>query len=87
MSDTPRLPKAIVIVVQLKGGLGNQLFQYAAARRLSLTMGVPLKLDIGFSRRQKQWAYELDRFCIEAGMASHLTRSLEVILCFDGCST
>ncbi len=37
---------AIVIIVQLKGGLGNQLFQYAAGRRLSLTVGVPLKLGV-----------------------------------------
>jgi hypothetical protein len=59
-----------VIVVQLKGGLGNQLFQYAAARRLSLTLGVPLELDVGFYKRHKQRSYELDQFCIEAGIAT-----------------
>jgi hypothetical protein len=56
--------------VQLKGGLGNQLFQYAAGRRLSLTLGVPLKLDISFYQRHKQRVYELDEFCIEAGIAT-----------------
>ncbi len=61
---------AIVIIVQLKGGLGNQLFQYAAGRRLSLTVGVPLKLDISFYKRHKQRTYELDQFCIEAGIAT-----------------
>ena len=61
---------AIVIIVQLKGGLGNQLFQYAAGRRLSLTLGVPLNLDISFYKRHKQRVYELDEFCIEAGIAT-----------------
>ncbi len=61
---------AIVIIVQLKGGLGNQLFQYAAGRRLSSTLGVPLKLDISFYKRHKQRVYELDEFCIEAGIAT-----------------
>jgi hypothetical protein len=56
--------------VQLKGGLGNQLFQYAAGRRLSLTLGVPLKLDISFYNRHSQRTYELDRFCIEADIAT-----------------
>jgi hypothetical protein len=59
-----------VIITQLKGGLGNQLFQYAAARRLSLTLGVPLKLDVGFYKRHKQRTYELDQFRIEAGIAT-----------------
>jgi hypothetical protein len=35
-----------VIIVQLKHGFGNQLFQYATARRLSLKLGVPLTLDL-----------------------------------------
>ena len=59
-----------MIIVQLKGGLGNQLFQYAAGRRLSLTLGVPLKLDLSFYKRQSQRTYELDQFCIEAGIAT-----------------
>lgn len=35
-----------IIIAHLAGGLGNQMFQYAAARRLSLVHGVPLKLDL-----------------------------------------
>lgn len=35
-----------MITVRLYGGLGNQLFQYAAARRLSLKHNTPLKLYI-----------------------------------------
>jgi hypothetical protein len=34
-----------MIVVRLQGGLGNQLFQYAAGRALSLHHGVELALD------------------------------------------
>jgi hypothetical protein len=59
-----------VIIVHLMGGLGNQLFQYAAARRLSLTLDVPLKLDLNFYKRHSQRTYELHQFCIEAGIAT-----------------
>jgi hypothetical protein len=34
-----------MIVVRCKGGLGNQLFQYAAARALAARHRVPLKID------------------------------------------
>jgi hypothetical protein len=36
------------IVVTLNGGLGNQLFQYAMGRALSLREGVPLVLDLAW---------------------------------------
>jgi Glycosyl transferase family 11 len=38
----------LVIAVRLMGGLGNQLFQYAAGRRLSLARGSELVLDLGW---------------------------------------
>ncbi len=38
--------KIHMIVVHLIGGLGNQMFQYATARRLSEIWKVPLKLDV-----------------------------------------
>ena len=59
-----------VIIVQLKHGFGNQLFQYAAARRLSLTLGVPLTLDLSFYRTHRLRSYALDRLSIEAGVAT-----------------
>ena len=37
-----------MIIVKLWGGLGNQMFQYAAARRLALANAAPLKLDLGW---------------------------------------
>jgi hypothetical protein len=37
-----------MVIVQLLGGLGNQLFQYAAGRRISLKCNLPLKLDTAY---------------------------------------
>ena len=37
-----------MIIVKLMGGLGNQLFQYAAGRSLSYKHAVPLKIDTDF---------------------------------------
>jgi hypothetical protein len=37
-----------MIIVQLSGGLGNQMFQYAAGRYLSLKYKTDLKLDLSF---------------------------------------
>lgn len=34
------------VTVWISGGLGNQLFQYAAGRRLAVKLGVPLVLDL-----------------------------------------
>jgi hypothetical protein len=36
----------MVVAVRLQGGLGNQLFQYAAARQLAHLHGADLVLDI-----------------------------------------
>ena len=61
-----------MVIVRLQGGLGNQLFIYAAARRLSLKNNVPLRLDItsGFERDYYQRTYRLNHFNIKAEIAS-----------------
>ena len=41
-----------MIAIRLIGGLGNQMFQYAAGRRAAYVNGVPLKLDIGGYKNQ-----------------------------------
>ncbi len=41
-----------MIFVNLKGGLGNQMFQYAIGRSLSLYHGTQLKLDIQFFKNR-----------------------------------
>ena len=54
------------------GGLGNQMFQYASSRALSLKRGVPLLLDTqDFSNYALHNGFELDRiFHINAKTAS-----------------
>ena len=39
------------VIVSLTGGLGNQMFQYAAGRTLSLRLSVPLVLDLSWFKR------------------------------------
>lgn len=61
------------IITRIKGGLGNQLFCYAAARRLALANNAELVIDdvTGFSRDvQYLRNYMLDKFCIEARKAT-----------------
>lgn len=61
------------LLVQMVGGLGNQLFQYAAARAISLDRGLTLVLDTesGYVRdRQYKRRYELGAFPISVSIAS-----------------
>lgn len=58
------------IVVQLIGGLGNQMFQYALGRTLALRNGSPLKLDIQPFEKQELRRYSLHRFAILASVLS-----------------
>jgi hypothetical protein len=59
-----------VIIVKITGGLGNQLFQYAIGKALSLKLGCELVLDISFYPQQKLRKYELEQFQIEARLAT-----------------
>jgi hypothetical protein len=58
------------ITVRIAGGLGNQLFQYAAARRLALHNDLPLTLDhlSGYSSDFYRRKFLLDRFAIRANL-------------------
>jgi hypothetical protein len=61
-----------MIIIKLMSGLGNQLFQFALGRRLSLERHVPLKLDISwyekYAQRLKRY-YQLDNYSIQAQIA------------------
>jgi hypothetical protein len=59
-----------MIVVQLLGGLGNQMFQYAAGRRLALEKSVPLKLDIQSFETYTLRSYRLFHFATQAEIAT-----------------
>ncbi len=61
-----------MIIVKLQGGLGNQLFQYAAARRLAHRHNAALKLDTSFLKVARvSREYELGHFNISAVIASN----------------
>jgi hypothetical protein len=68
---------ARTVTVHLNGGLGNQMFQYAAGRGLVARTGADLVLDnrSGFARdKVYKRTYELDAFPI----AARLARPLEI---------
>ena len=65
-----------MIIVKLQGGLGNQMFQYAIARRLSIFHKVPFKFDLNeyqttdnLSLNTKR-SFELDKFFTKGEIAT-----------------
>jgi len=58
------------VITRLNGGLGNQMFQYAAGRALAGRLGVPLKVDISEFDTYLLRRFELDQFNINAGIAT-----------------
>ena len=65
---------AAMICVRLDGGLGNQLFQYAAGRALALRLGTELLMDTStllcHSRNVTPRHFELSRFRIAGRLAT-----------------
>ena len=59
-----RRSKRHVITVSLMGGLGNQMFQYAAGKALAERHGVSLALDISGFRNSTHRSFLLDRLSI-----------------------
>ena len=55
-----------VVLVQLHGGLGNQMFQAAAGIALSRRLGLPLAFDLSRFRGKAHKAYALSPFEIRA---------------------
>jgi hypothetical protein len=51
-----------VIVVRIIGGIGNQMFQYAAGRALAAKYNVSLKLDLRWMRRYRRREFLLHKF-------------------------
>ena len=63
-----------MIVVKLIGGLGNQMFQYAAGLSLANKKNTDLLLDTSFLNEDSKGAYtkrhfELDKFSIKEKIA------------------
>lgn len=63
-----------MILVKLRGGLSNQMFQYAAGRRLSHVHNTELKIDIDWYKNIQEDTtprnFELNNFRITASIAS-----------------
>ncbi len=59
------------VTVQISGGLGNQLFQYAAARALALASGAQLILDAHFFDQGRHRQFELSQFPIQGTVIGH----------------
>lgn len=59
-----------MIVVKLSGGLGNQMFQYAAARTLSLLKKSALKADLSAFDRLPERYFALDCFTLQIDSAT-----------------
>lgn len=61
-----------MIIVQIIGGLGNQMFQYALGRHLAKLNNTELKLDITTFEAYKLHNYALSNLAIQANLASAL---------------
>jgi len=59
-----------MVIVRLCGGLGNQMFQYAAGRRLADKIGSEMKLDIIWFDTNRDRPYSLQHLNIQENFAS-----------------
>jgi hypothetical protein len=59
-----------VIIIQLTGGLGNQLFQYAMGRTVAIRNKAVFKQDLSFFENYEWHEYSLKPFNIEENLAT-----------------
>jgi len=59
-----------MVFVKLQGGLGNQMFEYATARRIAETNKTELKLDLSAYENDHLRVFELGCFSIEGSVAT-----------------
>jgi hypothetical protein len=59
-----------MVIVKIVGGLGNQMFQYAFGRTISLKYQTPLFLDLSAFTTYQLHSYSLNHFNIQARIAS-----------------
>lgn len=69
-----------MVTIRIKGGLGNQLFQYAAGYSFAHRLNQELMLDISFFPQQTLRGYKLDKFKIdESQIVSTVPKGIEVL--------
>jgi hypothetical protein len=61
-----------MVIIQLVGGLGNQMFQYAVARQLAYFRKTPLRLDISALHKDPLRSYRLGYFNITGKIATEI---------------
>ncbi|MFC1960138.1 alpha-1,2-fucosyltransferase [Chloroflexota bacterium] len=59
-----------MILVYVRGGLGNQLFQYACGRTLAKRLGTEFKLDLSWFETQNSRQYRLNDFNVIENIAT-----------------
>jgi hypothetical protein len=59
-----------MLITKITGGLGNQLFQYALARRLARSANIEFKLDLSAYNNANSRAYALNNFNVIEKIAS-----------------
>ena len=60
-----------MIISYIMGGIGNQLWQYAAGRRLADKLGTELELNVEFYEKYRYQSYVLSAFNLRE---FHVTR-------------
>ena len=68
-----------MVVLVLKDGLGNQMFQYAAARNLAHKLNTELKLDLTHYEVNKVRTYSLHHFAIQEKFITPAEKDEQVI--------
>ena len=59
-----------MIIIKIKGGLGNQMFQYALGRSISLCCNKAVKFDLFEFEKYKLHNYSLDCFDVKVDIAT-----------------
>ncbi len=62
-------PPDPIVSVELMGGLGNQMFQYAAGHALARRTGAALRLDLSHFEQSDKRRYLLDCFAVPAAVS------------------
>ena len=59
-----------MVITEIGGGIGNQLFHYAAGRRLAHKWNTELKLEVSWYDNNKLIPYILNAFNIQENFAA-----------------